>query len=105
MAIYGPFYRVKTPTQTDEDIEKQLSSKEVWGKAPRGSEIPKVKAYTKEWIDIYSQSTGIVFWTNIPPDDTGSEKTGKVYWSGDREGVRIEGEYAKIKVTAIKRHP
>ncbi|MBE9045109.1 hypothetical protein IQ255_11960 [Pleurocapsales cyanobacterium LEGE 10410] len=94
------YYRVCSPSQTDEDIEKQLKSKEVWGKPPRNynqSDIPKVKAYSKRPQG--RNIRGIKFWTDIPPDPGGIP--GQPTWSGGREGVRIEDGYAKMKVIKI----
>ena len=97
-----PYYRVKSPSQTDEDIEKQIKTKEIWGAKSRNfnrSHIPKVKAYT-EWR--WGKDTiGIVFWTDVAPD-VGCIP-GKPTWSGPREGVKVEDGYAKIKVTKIEK--
>ena len=96
----NPYYRICSPSQTDEDIKKQIESREVWGKAPRNynqSNIPKVKAYSKKPKG--RNIRGIKFWTDIPPDPGGIP--GQPTWSGGTEGVRIEGDYAKIKVTKI----
>ena len=105
MPEYGPFFRIITPTQTEEDIEKQLKNKEIWGKPPRNiyqSDIPKVKAYTKDLPGI-EEKEGIKFTTEILPDS--SSPPGQAYWSGEREGIRIEDGYAKIKVLTIERYP
>jgi hypothetical protein len=102
--VYGPYYRVKSPSQTEEDIEQQIQKKEIWGKVPRNflaSHIPKVKAYT-EWR-FGEEATGIIFWTNVAPDKGGVP--GKPTWSGNREGVKTEGEFAKIKVIKIYCYP
>ena len=100
LSLYGPYYRIKSSSQTEEDIRKQLQSKEVWGEVPRNifkSDIPKVKAYSNppEGKNI----KGVMFWTTVPPDSGGIP--GKPTWSGGREGVRIEDGYAKIKVINI----
>ena len=89
MPEYGPFFRVITPTQTEEDIEKQLQSKEIWGKPPRNiysSDIPKVQAFTEEMPGV-KKNQGIKFTTDVPP------------------GVKIEDGYAKLKVLTIVRYP
>lgn len=95
---YGPYYRVKSSSQTEEDIKQQLESQEIWGGAPRNvyqSNIPKVKAYSEK----PKNAKGVEFWTTVPPDSGGVP--GKPTWSGGREGVRIEDGYAKIKVVKI----
>ena len=95
----GIYYRLQTPTQTDVDLKMQIESLEIWGKAATNvyqSDIPKVKAYVGT---IPSGKTGIEFTTDIPPDP--STPPHLAYWSGDRDGVRTEGDYAKLKVLTI----
>jgi uncharacterized protein YigE (DUF2233 family) len=70
------------------------------------SDIPKVKAYLYKLplsIDRETKRIGIEFRTTIEPDrNTGNNKPGSVvYWSGEREGVLIDDDYAKIKVRII----
>ncbi|PSB50859.1 hypothetical protein [Chamaesiphon polymorphus] len=88
-----------------EDVEtarKQIASQELWGGPPKnylGSDIPKVKAYMHKLPlsnDRQTQERGIEFTTPIEVD---SYHPHFAYWSGDREGVRNEDGYAKIKVT------
>ncbi|MDJ0897736.1 MAG: hypothetical protein QNJ55_02915 [Xenococcus sp. MO_188.B8] len=101
--IYRTYYRVQTPTQTEQDIEMQINSLEIWGKAAQNvfqSDIPKVKAYVGK---IPEGKKGIEFTTNIPPDPNTPPHL--AYWSGNREGVKTEGGYAKLKVLTITRHP
>lgn len=100
MSVY---HRYITPTQTDADIEMQIESLEIWGKAAQNvyqSDIPKVKAYVGK---IPSGREGIEFTTDVPPDPNTPPHL--AYWSGDRPGVRTEGDYAKLKVLTITRHP
>jgi hypothetical protein len=89
--------------QTDvETAKKQIASQEIWGGPCRnymGSDIPKVKAYVNElpfMSDGKTKTTGIEFTTMVKPD---SYHPVFAYWSGEREGVRNEDGYAKIKVT------
>jgi hypothetical protein len=91
-----------SPTQTEEDIEKQIQSKEIWGKPARGSGIPKVKAYTEFKPGIKTEK-GIKFTTVVPPDP--GSPIHLALWSNGREGVRIEDGYAKIGVLTISRNP
>ncbi len=96
------YYRVCSPSQTDEDIQKQIESGEIWGKAPKNiyhSNIPKVKAFSKRPKG--RNARGIMFRTDIPPDSGGVP--GQATWSGGRNGGRIEGKYAKMKVAEISR--
>jgi hypothetical protein len=92
-----------TPTQTEADIALQIKSLEIWGKASQNfyqSEIPKVKAYVGK---IPEGKAGIEFTTNVPPDPNTPPHLAT--WSGDRLGIITEGEYAKLKVLTITRHP
>lgn len=64
-----------------------------------GSDIPKVKAYWNQLpllSDLQTQEGGLEFTTMVEVD---SYHPKFAYWSGDREGVRNEDGYAKIKVT------
>ena len=101
--VYRTYYRVQTPTQTEQDIEMQINSLEIWGKAAQNvyqSDIPKVKAYVGK---IPKGKKGIEFTTNVLPDPNTPPHL--AYWSGNREGVTTEGGYAKLKVLTITRHP
>ncbi len=105
MPEYGPFFRVITPTQTEEDIEKQLQSKEIWGKPPRNiysSDIPKVQAFTEEMPGV-KKNQGIKFTTDVPPDS--GSPPGQAQWSSLNPGVKIEDGYAQLKVLTIVRYP
>ena len=99
----GVYYRLQTPTQTDADIEMQIESREIWGKATQNfyqSDIPKVKAYVG---NIPPEKFGIEFTTDVPPDPNTPPHL--AYWSGDRDGVRTEEGYAKLRILTITRHP
>jgi hypothetical protein len=97
----GQIYHRKQGTNL-EDVEtarKQIDSQELWGGPARNflqSNIPKVKAYLRQ---LPPDNTGIEFETAVEPDR--NTPPGVVYWSGDREGVRNEGGYAKIKVQIL----
>ncbi len=97
------YHRTQSDSQTVEDAKKQIASQEMWGGPARNfccSDIPKVKAYTEVLPPQKDRSTkklGIEFTTAVEPDR--GTRPGLAYWSGDREGVRNEDEYAKIKVT------
>lgn len=101
--LLGVYYRIQTPTQTEQDIQMQINSLEIWGKAAQNffqSDIPKVKAYVGK---IPPGKAGIEFTTDMVPDPNTPPHL--AYWSGDREGVTTEGSYAKLKVLTITRHP
>ena len=96
---YGPFHRVKSPTQSDDVALLQQTSQEIWGKARRGSDIPQVQTYTGP---LPSNENGIEFTTTVKPDD--GSPPGQARWTGPRDGVIIDNddEFAKIKVTITK---
>jgi hypothetical protein len=47
-----------------------------------------------------SDARGIEFYTDASPDLGGHPR--RVAWSGEREGVRVEGEFAKITCVIVK---
>lgn len=99
----GIYHRYITPTQTEEDIQMQLESLEIWGKAAQNvyqSDIPKVKAYVGE---IPKGKEGIEFTTDVPSDPNTPPHLAT--WSGNRPGVITESGYAKLKVLTITRYP
>jgi hypothetical protein len=59
-----PFHRLETPTQTPQIAVLQVTSNEIWGKAPRGSGFPVVQAYRN---NIPAGQRGIEFTTPIAP--------------------------------------
>jgi len=87
---FGPFHRLKSPTQDVEAMRKQLSSHQIWGRPRRDSDIPQVQAYTGPLI-----GDGIEFYTVVPPDT--SLPPGHARWTGPREGVVVEEGFAKIE--------
>ncbi len=91
------YHRKESDSQTVEDAKKQIASQEIWGGPARNcffSDIPKVKAFSKQFDR--TTERGIEFTTDVEPDR--GTRPGLVYWSGEREGVRNEDEWAKIKV-------
>jgi hypothetical protein len=94
------YHRRKSSSQTEEDARKQIASQEMWGTECRNTAsglFPAVKAWRNQ-IDRKSQR-GIEFITTVDPDPNNHPHF--AYWSGDREGVRNEDGYAKIKVTIV----
>jgi hypothetical protein len=62
------YYRFLSPTQTVEDIEKQIESLEIWGQPAQNfyqSNIPKVKAFVG---NLPPGQKGIEFTTDVSPD-------------------------------------
>ena len=91
------YHREESLSQTAEIAKKQIDSQQMWGGPARNcffSDIPKVKAYS--WKFDRSNKRGIEFTTAVEPDR--GTRPGLVYWSGEREGVRNEGDWAKIEV-------
>jgi len=94
------YHRFTSSTQTLEDIEKQIESLEIWGKAPNNvykSDIPKVKAFIGK---LPKGKKGIEFTTDVPPDPNTPPYLAT--WSGNRPGVKTQDEYAKLKVLTVK---
>jgi hypothetical protein len=99
--IYGSFYRIETD---EEAIDSQVQNREIWEKVSRNfyqSPYHKVKAYTK-WIG-GELTKGIIFTTDVAPDN--NAPPGWALWSGDREGIIIDGDYTKIKVVDVDYYP
>lgn len=93
--MYGPFHRLRSPTQSDAVAKQQQESAEVWGRARQNSDIPQVQAYIGP---LPNETDGIEFLTAVAPD------TGTVHarWTGPREGVRIMEDFARISVVISK---
>ena len=91
------YHRVESPTQTAADALTQQKTSELWGFPARGSDIPKVKAYTGP---LPPGVRGIEFTTTVEPDT--SCPPGYAYWSGPRAGVIVDGNRAKIHVEIVR---
>jgi hypothetical protein len=94
VAIY---HRLESPTQTPEDAAKQEATGEIWGRAARGSDLAKVKAYAGP---LPAGRKGIEFTTDMPPDEGCPPDLPT--WRAGREGVTVEGDYARISVRVTK---
>ncbi|WP_310482143.1 hypothetical protein [Chamaesiphon sp. VAR_48_metabat_403] len=96
------YHRKKSDSQTAAIARLQIETQEIWGGPCRNfmySDIPKVKAYLNKLPmkkDLVTQERGIEFTTKAEPDR--GLPRGLILWSGNREGVITEDEYAKIKV-------
>lgn len=91
------YHRVRSATQSREDAILQERSGQLWGQPARWSDIPKVKAYVGPLPD---DRDGIEFVTDVLPDP--GCPPGQAYWSGPRDGVRVESGYAKIRIRVTK---
>jgi len=100
--LYGPFHRKRSPTQTDADARKQMSSGEIWGKPSIYSNQPSVKAYHGA---LPPHDHGIEFLTPVAPSP-GSHPH-DVFWYAGTPGVVLRrdngNDFAVIAVT-ITRH-
>jgi hypothetical protein len=94
VAIY---HRLESPTQTPEVAAKQEATGEVWGRAARGSDLAKVKAYAGP---LPAGRRGVEFTTDMPPDEGCPPDLPT--WRAGREGVTVEGDYARIRVRVTK---
>jgi hypothetical protein len=91
------YHREESRSQTADVARKQIASQEMWGGPARNcffSDIPKVKAYSQKFDR--ANQRGIEFTTEVETDR--GTRPGLVYWSGEREGVRNEDDWAKIEV-------
>jgi hypothetical protein len=91
--MMNTYHRIASPTQTSLDAQQQIISQEMWGGIPRTGYEPKVQAYIGS---LPPNSDGIEFTTDVEPD-VGCPR-GQAFWSGEREGVKVEDGFAKISV-------
>ena len=94
---FGPFHRLRSPTQSDEVAELQVKSQEMWGRPRQGSDIPQVQAYTGP---LPPGEKGVEFITTVAPDR--NLAPGHARWTGPRQGVTIKDCYCRIKVNITK---
>lgn len=90
------YHRIESPTQTPVDAIAQESSHEVWGRPSRYSDIPAVKAYVGP---LPVGARGVEFATSVPPDP--DCPPGHAYWSGPRNGVRVQNDIARLDVDRL----
>lgn len=95
---FGLYHRLESPTQTVEDAIRIESSRELWGKAARGSDFPTVKAYDGP---LPAGEAGIEFTTPVKP--TPGSPPGHVQWYPGTPGVtRDWNDVVKITVFVTK---
>jgi len=100
-ARYGPFHRLASPTQTEEDARRQSASGEIWGRTPQSSDWVQVRAYRGS---LPNGLFGIEFYTDILPDDP--QNRSRICWSSIGGRVRLDGEFAKLECVVTKiRYP
>lgn len=102
---YGPFHRIKSPTQNFEVVALQLQSGELFGKPIKnGGNFPMVKAYRKPLCHpnapdlTCANEEGIEFDTFVEPNKC--TPGGTLYWSysSGKRGMR-EVDYETIALT------
>lgn len=94
------FFRLASDTQTAAIAALQLESGEIWGRrnAHTYQAIrPSVDAYIGSLPD---GAEGIEFQTEIEPDP--GSPPGRARWTGPRDGVVVDGEWAKIRATIVR---
>lgn len=99
---YGPYHRVRSTSQTDEDAYAIEASGRLWGKAPRGSATPQPQAYDGPLPD---GTVGIEFYTDAAPHP--GSAPGKIrWWPGDPGVVLLDDERGMIEIKVTKNtHP
>jgi hypothetical protein len=93
------YFRVHSPTQTDDDARRITETGRLRGRTPRFGAFPKVQAYRGP---LPAATAGIEFTTETPPDP--QSPPGQASWSGPRTGVQTftdaQGvDWAQIEVT------
>ena len=92
------YHRRQSPTQI---AARQQASGEIWGTYDRvmggRSPFPSVDAYVGR---LPEGTKGIEFTTVVPADRNTPPRVAR--WTGPRDGVIVEGDYAKIKVTVTR---
>ena len=93
---YGPFHRVRSPTQSDKVACEIEVTGELWGRKRRGGAEPVVQAY----VGSLGNQSGVEFFTLVEPyKDT---PPGHAQWRIGMRGVRHDGDFAKIAVRVTR---
>lgn len=90
---------LRGPTQTSAVARRQAEGGEIWGRTPRGSSWPQVRAYRGP---LPEGTRGIEFWTATAPDASGHPDL--AVWSdkAHREKALTDGEFVKLKVVVTR---
>lgn len=96
------YHRRQSPSQSPAMAAKQQETGEIWGSYNRDlaggrSPFPSVDAYVGP---LPRGVMGIEFTTAVPPDKNTPPRRAR--WTGPRDGVMVEGDYAKIEVTVTR---
>jgi hypothetical protein len=94
------YLRRESDSQTPAIAKKQEESGEIWGGANRNiwvTDRPSVDAFVGRLTE---RERGVEFITQVPPDPLQPPRRAR--WTGPREGVRIEDDFAKLEATIVK---
>lgn len=96
---YGPYHRLSSPTQTEDDALKQRASGELWGRTPWRGNWPQVQAFDGP---LPTDANGIEFYTTRPPDGPNSRPW--ISWSGSplRSDVTNRDDFAIIDCEIVR---
>jgi hypothetical protein len=102
LAAAAVYHRVASPSQPDDIAAVQETTGEIWGSYNRDmmggrSPVPSVDAYIGP---MPLGVRGVEFITDVSPDPHTPPWLAR--WTGPRDGVIIEGDYAKIRVRVIR---
>ena len=99
---YGPFHRLRSPTQTRQTADLQEKTGIIVGRRPRWSQFPSVQAYIGP---LPSDAEGIEFFTTVKP--TSSDHPYLVRWTtvDDKIAASISGKdnFASIPIVLTKK--
>lgn len=96
--LYGPYYRVQSPSQSASVAKLQEKSGKVWGQPARYSALPSVKAFRGP---LPAGERGIEFWTTIPPH-SGTHPDRVFWYEGDNGVVKERDDFVSIPVVITK---
>jgi RHS repeat-associated protein len=96
------FHRLESPTQTAEIAAAQQASGEIWGRTPRGGDVPTVQAYEGP---LPEGTRGVEFTTDAPPSSV-NPGSSEARWREGSPGVEsrtVNGEdFAVIGCTVTR---
>ncbi|MDT0530454.1 polymorphic toxin-type HINT domain-containing protein [Micromonospora sp. DSM 115977] len=99
--LYGPYHRLKSPTQGDDVAAQMSEGGELWGNVSRVSfqDRPMVQAYRGA---LPAGKRGVEFYTPVKPLSPRNSPPGEARWVAGMPGVRVEDDYAKIKIIVTR---
>ena len=102
LAAAAVYHRLASPSQPADIAALQGASGEIWGSYNRDmmggrASFPSVDAYVGP---LPQGARGVEFVTDVSPDPHTPPWLAR--WTGPRDGVIIEGDYAKIRVEVTR---